>query len=180
MHHKGFIPAAVERRRGCACQPLWVLCSPCTDWTTHHVLPCPPTRCSQIFPPCWHTGISPKKVDLGGGVGGESSLPKAKIPRGVLWNARSGSLLWDSVHWWTLGLGGPVSEFPGVPFICQVPSLVGTLLTTYLTLISPHDWYRSAIAGLCKNNAQIKNRKKSEIMNPIKWKSEFYIRKKSN
>jgi hypothetical protein len=88
---------------------------------------CPPTRCSHIFPPCWHSRISPKKGNLGGGVGGESSVPEAKIPRGVLWNARPGTLLGDSVDWWTLGLGGPVNEIQGVPFTCQVPSLVGML-----------------------------------------------------
>ena len=94
---------------------------------------CPPTRCSHIFPPCRHSRISPKKGNLGDGVGGESSVREAKMPRGVLWIARPGTLLGDSVDWWTLELGGPGNEIRGVPFTCHVPSLVGTSLESIVT-----------------------------------------------
>ena len=41
-------------------------------------------------------------------------------------------------------------------------------------------YYRSTIAGSCKNDSQLKNRFFLEIMNPIKQTSEIYIRKKMN
>jgi hypothetical protein len=40
------------------------------------------------------------------------------------------------------------------------------------------EFYRSNIAGLCKNNIQIKNQKKSEFMNPIKRISEKLYQEK--
>ena len=71
---------------------------------------------------------------MGDGVGVGTAAPDAKIPSGLLFYARPGTLFVDGVDWWTLGLGGPGSEISGVPFTCQVPSLVGTLLV-FPTLI---------------------------------------------
>ena len=121
-------------------------------WAEIHALLCPPTRCSHIFSPCWHSKINPKEGNSRRWRCHRKSVPKAKISNKLLSNAHPRAHLADSGDRWTFGLGGPGSEIRGVPFTCQVPSLVETLLslvwsqTSHVTLMymckQPKTWYR--------------------------------------
>ena len=77
-----------------------------SSFRLNYVLVRPPPCSIDIFSPCWHCGIKPKKYQQRDGDAIGSSVIEARMPIMGLSNARSRAYFKFSGRWWESGLGG--------------------------------------------------------------------------